>query len=491
MSFLVLPLELKLKIFEMVDAQDKAYRARVERKHRQGEYGRGLRVLSVLSKEVRELVAPLLFSPLDLGRVECRHQADCLKSDALSSCRTLCLRMRDPRASSQDRAQDGRFLLRALCVAKEVQHVVVDLGYSEHWELVEHFAGPFPQASERPELLAWYARADELRTKGVWEFAETFAPEFRRRLADIHGWTFLGLASATWLGLVRHGIQETIQRLQLGQGSENFLSQPDRPPPLPVTNFKALQSLTLIDEQPYYRPLRPDVPAVAAAWLNWPHPLPLLTSLTLEVLHLDTSVLAFVAQFSHTLKTLHITGASPPLAQPTMANLPDFPSFTRLSLLRLSLPTIHGHTAVLQALEPHLPVLASLACASTAVTTSMDSAASPFPALFSPFSLPSLRHLRLDTAGKASQSASWPISLLSALRLTLSTRPQLVLLETGWSPISGNAQDPAAELGGAKDLLQRALRRVEGAEKVLDEREMRLLLEGMTKIGEVVRLLED
>ncbi|GAA5942340.1 hypothetical protein JCM10213_004143 [Rhodosporidiobolus nylandii] len=425
MSFLVLPLELKLKIFEMVDAQDKAYRARVERKHRQGEYGRGLRVLSVLSKEVRELVAPLLFSPLDLGRVECRHQADCLKSDALSSCRTLCLRMRDPRASSQDRAQDGRFLLRAL------------------------------------------------------------------RLADIHGWTFLGLASATWLGLVRHGIQETIQRLQLGQGSENFLSQPDRPPPLPVTNFKALQSLTLIDEQPYYRPLRPDVPAVAAAWLNWPHPLPLLTSLTLEVLHLDTSVLAFVAQFSHTLKTLHITGASPPLAQPTMANLPDFPSFTRLSLLRLSLPTIHGHTAVLQALEPHLPVLASLACASTAVTTSMDSAASPFPALFSPFSLPSLRHLRLDTAGKASQSASWPISLLSALRLTLSTRPQLVLLETGWSPISGNAQDPAAELGGAKDLLQRALRRVEGAEKVLDEREMRLLLEGMTKIGEVVRLLED
>ncbi|BGP15656.1 hypothetical protein JCM10213v2_003645 [Rhodosporidiobolus nylandii] len=333
MSFLALPPELKLKIFEMVDAQDKAYRARVERKHRQGEYGRGLRVLSVLSREVRELVAPMLFSPLDLGRVKRRHQAACLKSDALSSCRTLCLRMRDPRASSQDRAQDGRFLLRALCVAKEAKHVLVDLNSGEHWQLVEGLVGPYPSDSG-PESLAWYARLDKFRTKGVWAFAETFAPEFRRRLADVHEWMFRGDASAVWLGLEE------------------------------------------LD------PISSNVPAVAQTWLNWPHPLPLLLSLTLSVQCFDTSVLAFKSRFPHTLRAIYITGASSPIAQPATASLPEFPSFTRLSLLRLSLPTIHDHTAVLQALEPYLPALASLTCTSTAVTTSADSAAAPFPALF-------------------------------------------------------------------------------------------------------------
>ncbi|GAA5960610.1 hypothetical protein JCM10213_006691 [Rhodosporidiobolus nylandii] len=377
MSFLALPPELKLKIFEMVDAQDKAYRARVERKHRQGEYGRGLRVLSVLSREVRELVAPMLFSPLDLGRVKRRHQAACLKSDALSSCRTLCLRMRDPRASSQDRAQDGRFLLRALCVAKEAKHVLVDLNSGEHWQLVEGLVGPYPSDSG-PESLAWYARLDKFRTKGVWAFAETFAPEFRRRLADVHEWMFRGDASAVWLGLVRHRIQGTARTLQLGQGWEVL----DRRLPVPVANFRTLRCLTLIDEQEELDPISSNVPAVAQTWLNWPHPLPLLLSLTLSVQCFDTSVLAFKSRFPHTLRAIYITGASSPIAQPATASLPEFPSFTRLSLLRLSLPTIHDHTAVLQALEPYLPALASLTCTSTAVTTSADSAAAPFPALF-------------------------------------------------------------------------------------------------------------
>ncbi|GAA5938832.1 hypothetical protein JCM10213_006129 [Rhodosporidiobolus nylandii] len=432
MSFLALPPELKLKILEMVDAQDKAYRARWGDYPRDRSYGHGVQALSVLSKEMRELTAPLLFSPLDLGRVRRCHLTTCLESDALSSSRALRL-------------------------------------YFE----------------------AYWDRCEEVETTELWEIAGDVAPGFRKRLAQIPDWKFCGNDAVTWFFIARLGIQETAQTLQLGQGWGNLLSHPSYAPPIPVADFKALRSLTLIDEQSHHLLITPDVPAIAERWLNWPQPLPPLSFLDLDIRHVDTSVLTFIAQFSNTLQSLRLTGASSPTAQPTTANLPEFPCFTRLSLLSLSLPTIHDHTAVLQALEPYLTALVSLTCTSTAFATSADSAASPFPALFASPSFPSLRHLRLDTAGEASQSSSWASSLVSSVRSTLSARRLPALLELGWSPVCVNMEDPVAELEGVTKLLHWALRRVEGAAKMEDRREMKLLLEGAKRLGDVRRFLEE
>ncbi|BGP15701.1 hypothetical protein JCM10213v2_003690 [Rhodosporidiobolus nylandii] len=469
MSFLALPPELKLKILEMVDAQDKAYRARWGDYPRDRSYGHGVQALSVLSKEMRELTAPLLFSPLDLGRVRRCHLTTCLESDALSSSRALRL---------------------SLCTAEAANRVVVDLDRHDHAQLMLSLAGPYPSGPEA-DFEAYWDRCEEVETTELWEIAGDVAPGFRKRLAQIPDWKFCGNDAVTWFFIARLGIQETAQTLQLGQGWGNLLSHPSYAPPIPVADFKALRSLTLIDEQSHHLLITPDVPAIAERWLNWPQPLPPLSFLDLDIRHVDTSVLTFIAQFSNTLQSLRLTGASSPTAQPTTANLPEFPCFTRLSLLSLSLPTIHDHTAVLQALEPYLTALVSLTCTSTAFATSADSAASPFPALFASPSFPSLRHLRLDTAGEASQSSSWASSLVSSVRSTLSARRLPALLELGWSPVCVNMEDPVAELEGVTKLLHWALRRVEGAAKMEDRREMKLLLEGAKRLGDVRRFLEE
>ncbi|GAA5942310.1 hypothetical protein JCM10213_004134 [Rhodosporidiobolus nylandii] len=441
MSFLVLPPELKLKIFEMVGAQDRAYRARVERRDRVGEYGRGLQALSVLSGEMRELAAPMLLS--------------------------------------------------ALSAAKAVQHVKLDVDGDDYENLVQSLAGPLPSDDDDDaEWDAYQDREREVETKGVWDFAEQIAPGFLRRLAEIPEWTFRGNGVAEWLKMVRPGVQATARTLRLIDDSGNLISRPDDLAST-VTDFKALQSLILVDEKSRDKYRSSSSPAIGRAWLDWPHSVPPLTSLTLDVHHADTSVLAFISQFSRTLESLHNTGPHDPSVEPSTAKLADFHSFERLSLLHLTLPTIHSHDAVLHALQPHLPVLVSLTCTATVADRGVDTANSSFPDLFSLVSLPSLRQLRLDTAGEALQTSSWPLSLLSTLRSALSTRPRPVVLKTGWSPVWVDTQDPVEELRGTKGLLEWALRRVERAEEVQDEREMRLLLEGLRKVGVARQLWED
>ncbi|BGP15655.1 hypothetical protein JCM10213v2_003644 [Rhodosporidiobolus nylandii] len=50
---------------------------------------------------------------------------------------------------------------------------------------------------------------------------------------------------------------------------------------------------------------------------------------------------------------------------------------------------------------------------------------------------------------------------------------------------------PTPNTEGAKQMLQWVLKRVERDEEVRDMREMKLLLKGMTQLGEVMRLLKE